>query len=91
MTGQDIINGAIEGMEVTGQMATAAAPIVAAFNPAAGAILAIAGPLAQQISILEKKVVITLNEDMTREQVAAALANSVSAMWPEPPSIAKTA
>ena len=69
------------GVMVTSDMATIAAPIVAIYNPAAGAALAALAPIVKSFVVNEKQILLNLNSDMTDDQVTAALLSSKSANW----------
>jgi uncharacterized membrane protein len=83
MTTDDLKNG----VTVTGETATAAAPLVALFNPAAGAALGLLAPLAEKLLVSELGAYATWKANMTKDDVIKALEASKSSLWPTPPSI----
>lgn len=70
-----------DGIVLTGETAKIAAPIVAMYNPAAGAALAVLAPVVERFLLSETQMLIELRQNMTREQVAEALRNSTSDHW----------
>lgn len=70
-----------DGILITGELAKAAAPIVSVYNPAAGAALAVLAPVVEQFLLSETQMLVTLKQNMTREQVMQALKDSTSDHW----------
>jgi hypothetical protein len=70
MTQEQIINGIISGVQLTGSAAAIAAPTVAVFNPAAGALLVLS-PLVEKFIVSELGMVIQFKVMTVAEQIAA--------------------
>jgi hypothetical protein len=73
MNTTDIETGALKGVEILGEMATIAGPIVTVFNPAIGTMLQLFGPVATKFAITETQVVINLKKDITKEEMIKLL------------------
>jgi len=69
------------GVAVASSLATVAAPIVAIYNPAAGAALSILAPVVSNFILSESQILITLNTEMTKEEMIKALQESKSINW----------
>ena len=74
-TKEEIANAIIQGTEVTASAAAIAAPILALYNPAAGAALGILAPLAEKFIISEAGMVIQFKAMTVDEQKAALTAS----------------
>lgn len=70
---------------ITAELAQVAAPIVAVYNPAAGALLATLaptlGPVVSGFVLTETQIIVNLNKDMTRDEMIKALQESKSINW----------
>ena len=75
VTKEDVANAIIQGTELTAEAAAAAAPIVAIYNPAAGAAMQVLAPLAEKFIVSEAGMVIQFKAMTVDEQKAALTAS----------------
>lgn len=80
-TATQVLTGIQNGVTVASSLAAAAAPLVSVYNPAAGAALTILAPVVSEFVINQTQILITLNTDMTDEELKAALLKVKSANW----------
>lgn len=83
MTIKDLENG----IEVAASAAETVAPIVGIFNPGMGEAIALLTPVAATFLVKGAELVVTFRQDMTPEQMIAALELSKSKNWPEVGSV----
>lgn len=80
----EILTNINRGVSIAASAAQVAAPIVAIYNPAAGAALATLAPVAERFIVNGNQMIIDLRTDMTPEELSAALTASRSGSWPTP-------
>lgn len=72
---EDVVNAIIQGTEVTADLATMVAPIVAIYNPAAGAALQVLAPFVEKFIVSEAGMVLQFKAMSIEEQRAALTAS----------------
>jgi len=74
-TKESIANAIIQGTELTAEAAAVAAPIVAIYNPAAGAAMQVLAPLVEKFIVSEAGMVLQFKVMTIDEQKAALTAS----------------
>lgn len=85
----DLVTDIQTGVTVSASLAEAVAPIVAIYNPGAGAAMQLLAPVAEQFILRGVQLVVDFKKDMSTDDMIKALEASKSVNWGTPGSVEK--